>query len=1009
MPDPEPVPERFQLGDWLVEPTAGTARRGSSERRLRPQEMDLLVVLVAHPRRVVSREELFAAVWGDAAVEEGALPRCISLVRKALGDSPRQPRYIETVPKRGYRLIAEVGPAVPGSSAAGSRPPGRDGEPPPPEEAPAASPGTASGGSPTGPGDPGPAIETRRRRSRRRLAALSTLPVAVLVWLGLRAAAPPEPSPLEGPGRGEVLLRPDLPTVAVPAFRSLAPAVGHEWLGEGLAEMISTELALSPQIQLVPRELIHRQEKLGREAAPGELPQVPEDRMEVLLGHDLVVFGSYLVQTGEGRRESTLRLDLKLVESESGQAVTALVRQGALGDLSRLVRDAGEGLRRALPGAGGEARPPDTVAGLPEDPEAIRLYTDALLLLGRYRPAAAREKLEQALALEPDQPYAQLALADTWDRQGQVSKAAEAGSTAATLAEDLPPNQRLWIEARALGLASRWRDAAAIYRKLWDASPQTLEYGLDLAQAQVNARQGRTALETVGELRGRAGPDHREARIDHLEARAAAVLGDHRRRLEAAARAALLARSAGPSKTLAEALTEAAHAHWELGQVEAAWSRYREAEELLLASGDRTALAWLRYTAASWRAGKGETEAVEGELETVRATFQELGNRAAEAAVLRTLGSRAADRGDLPRAEAILSRALETFRAVGDPLGEASTLNKLGVSLAGAGELRRAGPVFSDALNLYRRIGNRDMEQGVLANLARVAELEGRITDSLARWEEAYGLALDLDSERTMAGVQFNRGNALVLAGDPRSSITALAEAVELYRRLDDPRMLAAALDCLGQVQLSTLDLEAARAHIAEAFTLRLALGHPSRLAGSYRSRARLHLVAGELGEAEAAARKGLSMAVQFSSPATHDRALLAWILMLRGRTEEAWETLDREAASGGIPFSAGIRGADQKITAARLHSALGRFEEAKGLLGEVQSMADIGGAWQVWAEAELAFGELELRKGRSEGARNRLRTLEEASGRRGFERLARRARELLEENPTAPRGDQKG
>jgi TolB-like protein/DNA-binding winged helix-turn-helix (wHTH) protein/Tfp pilus assembly protein PilF len=69
--------------------------------------MDVLIHLAANRGRVVSKEELLTVVWGGAFVEEGALAQAIHSLRKALGDDARQSRFIQTVPKRGYRLVAE--------------------------------------------------------------------------------------------------------------------------------------------------------------------------------------------------------------------------------------------------------------------------------------------------------------------------------------------------------------------------------------------------------------------------------------------------------------------------------------------------------------------------------------------------------------------------------------------------------------------------------------------------------------------------------------------------------------------------------------------------------------------------------------------------------------------------------------------------------------------------------------------------------------------------------------
>lgn len=76
--------------------------------RLEPKVADLLSLLVLRPGQVVSKEDLTVGLWPDVVVGEDALPRCVSKLRRALGDDPKAPRFIETVPKRGYRLLAPV-------------------------------------------------------------------------------------------------------------------------------------------------------------------------------------------------------------------------------------------------------------------------------------------------------------------------------------------------------------------------------------------------------------------------------------------------------------------------------------------------------------------------------------------------------------------------------------------------------------------------------------------------------------------------------------------------------------------------------------------------------------------------------------------------------------------------------------------------------------------------------------------------------------------------------------
>jgi DNA-binding winged helix-turn-helix (wHTH) protein/TolB-like protein/Flp pilus assembly protein TadD len=96
----------FRLGEWLVEPDSGTLRRRNDVVHLEPKVMELLVYLRKHQGRVVPKQELFGSLWPDTFVAETALTRCISQLRHALRDDPKSSLYIETVPKKGYRLVA---------------------------------------------------------------------------------------------------------------------------------------------------------------------------------------------------------------------------------------------------------------------------------------------------------------------------------------------------------------------------------------------------------------------------------------------------------------------------------------------------------------------------------------------------------------------------------------------------------------------------------------------------------------------------------------------------------------------------------------------------------------------------------------------------------------------------------------------------------------------------------------------------------------------------------------
>jgi Tol biopolymer transport system component/DNA-binding winged helix-turn-helix (wHTH) protein len=110
---PASLPGPFLLGDWRVEPSLNELRRGSTSSRITPKAMEVLVVLAARGGDAVSRDELLDSVWSGVHVQEEVLTRAVADLRKVLADDPQAPRYIATIPKRGYRLIAPVSPAGP--------------------------------------------------------------------------------------------------------------------------------------------------------------------------------------------------------------------------------------------------------------------------------------------------------------------------------------------------------------------------------------------------------------------------------------------------------------------------------------------------------------------------------------------------------------------------------------------------------------------------------------------------------------------------------------------------------------------------------------------------------------------------------------------------------------------------------------------------------------------------------------------------------------------------------
>lgn len=99
----------FQLGAFEVRPLTGEVTGAGSTTHLEPKVMEVLAALAERPGDVVERDELLQRIWGNrAAVADEPLTRCIAELRRVLGDSRQNPKFIQTIPKRGYRLLCPV-------------------------------------------------------------------------------------------------------------------------------------------------------------------------------------------------------------------------------------------------------------------------------------------------------------------------------------------------------------------------------------------------------------------------------------------------------------------------------------------------------------------------------------------------------------------------------------------------------------------------------------------------------------------------------------------------------------------------------------------------------------------------------------------------------------------------------------------------------------------------------------------------------------------------------------
>jgi len=217
MVSPSHLPHGFRLGPWQIEPPTGAITGPDGEtRHLEPKVMEVLVTLAETPGTLVTRDRLLESVWRDQPGADQLLTHAVSELRRALDDRRDRPAYIETVPKRGYRLVGEVRPLDVGAAV----------EPP----------------APAVPAAPA-------RRYGPALAASAALVVAAViatVWLarggndGAENVGPPVTRFDDGG-----------PSVAVLPFTNLSGDPDNDYFSDGLSEEIRNLLAQVPHLKVI--------------------------------------------------------------------------------------------------------------------------------------------------------------------------------------------------------------------------------------------------------------------------------------------------------------------------------------------------------------------------------------------------------------------------------------------------------------------------------------------------------------------------------------------------------------------------------------------------------------------------------------------------------------------------------------------------------------------------------------------------------------------------------------
>ena len=358
----------YRLDGVEIDTSRVVLKRDGREQQIRQKAFRVLIYFLENRERLVTKNELMENIWPETAVTDNTLDQCLAEIRKLLGDNPHQPRFIKTVPRLGYRFIAEVEEIAPSSNLSNISTPG----------APVLSAAPRTGKTIWG-----------TRRHALMVGALVVIAIAIVAVYFIRKRSADS---------GVAITLSQDPTkraVAVMFFENESGDADLDWLREGLADMVITDLSRSKNLAVLSRQ--HLRVLLERiNHNPSEKITLDEAlNIARQTQAKLLVLGSF-AKLGE-----QIRIDAHVHDARDGQLLTAerlVVEQPA-----QLLTQVDLLSLKLATYIGGPAAP-ETKRGLSsvvtDNLEAYRYYSLGVEKAQAYQNSEAIELLKKAIALD---------------------------------------------------------------------------------------------------------------------------------------------------------------------------------------------------------------------------------------------------------------------------------------------------------------------------------------------------------------------------------------------------------------------------------------------------------------------------------------------------------------------------------------------------------------------------------------------------------------------------------
>lgn len=945
----------FRFGLFVADAGNSLLTRKGVRISLQDQPFRILAILLERAGQTVTREELREELWpsGTYVDFDGSLNAALKRLRAALGDDADNPRFIETVPKKGYRFIAPV--AVEDLNASPVV------EPQPPVVLPVLR--ETNRRKIHLPGVPG----TRFRWGRKRSAVAAGIVLlaaagVIVVVMHYRSAVKTET--VRVPAGSEISRR----SIAILGFQNASGRADEAWLSTALTEMLRTELAAGNRVRVVPGENVAQFRLSAPWSETDSLSPETASRIGKVLDGDTLLLGSY-VTVGESQ-QGAIRVDFRLQQAQTGEILYEGAETGTVKQLFGLVAKVGVALRQRLGvPLSTESEEVAVVSSLPSDPAANRFYSLGLEKLREADVATAKDLFLQAEKIAPGFPLVHLMLFRSWGALGYDQKARGEIEKAFARSSSLPEPDKLQVEGAYFQSLKDLDRAAASYRALFALYPDSVDYAEQLLIVLNAAGRREEGLAIVQQLRQLPSPGSDDPRIDFWQAKLVSYSNGPAARpfIE---RAVAEAAARGQKLLYARFRMEQCLGSVYGEQAQSAVARCQEAYDIFMAAGNRLYAADALRIIGDRRGAEGDFNAAGEMYERALSMLSQLGEHEKMGAVLNNMGVAGENQGRIDEAEKLFRQAKQHFEECGDTLNVAVTLGNIGDVLLARGDLRKAEKQYQDARQLLQAVSPMGVEYD-LYNIAEIRLFQG-----------------DLTAARHYA-----------------------SQALEVAEARGNWEEIAQAAAGLGDISVAEGNLANAKQRYERALTIAQKAGARNNIAQSQAALADVSLEEEKYGEGETALRSALAefQAEQAVINQVMAEIDLSRLLLKQGRIAEA-----RKAISDALALSRTSRDPNVNLTVLIQNARIEAAEIASGTksrpdlsrprrqLQTVISTARRLGYYLIECDARLALGEIELRTAPST-ARPQLAALAEEAHRRGLNLLSAKAARLSSSPAASP------